>query len=681
MIKYFLFIFLSIPYFIAANDTSLISGNVQHINKKSITLNVGRKAGVVLGMVFDAYEHNKSYKLPLSGEIVVKEGKVIGKLKVVEVSDNFCICQSPEDFKPFLGQLTLGRGVPSIGNQAPTIENIKFNDKNIHWGSPLSLEVIGHDPEQSILSATGVAESGQLLKVGVLNFMWFPPKGEGQGKITIELSDGIAHVKKTILLNYKEKEKPLYVNPRVMIGAQRFSFNTIDQLVVDDHGNLWILDKNKQIIVTLSDSLYEIRKISLQNISPQRFSVSHNRVSVLGSKRVFIYSHDGKILSRVGNQGHKVHQWEEAGDILLLHNNFLAILDSERQTVILYNENGTFISCCGFPKKSSPGFLKATWLERHEKGFAVLDLDQRNRLIFDEHFRFKESLPLDKLTLPLSGPGKSRSFTQPNETVNEEWSSIARGNNDSWFTVDQERQRLWKFSNNKKIETLTWNTFSGDQRLTSSKDYVFWLNQYNGKLFKVNSSGWRENIFVPKAIENLWAYSPKDPETFLDRNNCRLFQNQQLFGQSGSGKGMLDEPDDILMWNGLTAVLDIDNEKVVLFKEKGLPQSEQTFDNCKSFCVNHKNELIVLCNQGKTWLWSSPTAIPSAINFPQGSLALRAIDKYYIVLMSNKVMIYNNNLQLQQQIFITHPKDAVLSTLGELWIFSGSLGLVKYYVE
>ncbi|MGE4158427.1 MAG: hypothetical protein AB7F75_04950 [Planctomycetota bacterium] len=679
------FLLLTLAFFLAAGsgETPLLRGEIQALDGQEATLNIGSRNGVVEGMLFRVYEPDKVYLLPFSQEEVVREGRVLAELRVTHVAERFCRAHIPQGAALSTGLLVLGRPAVAQGNSPPKIEGVTWDSPQGVWGREMVISARGADTDGNEVQLQAHVSAGSLENLRPGSWLWHPPKRQGTAHVTIDATDGIASVNEVLVLEHTLNPHPRFSpEARVLLGEGRFTFETADRIQVDDRGLLWILDRNSRTLTGLGPSLRQVAFLDLEDLDPLAFSVAGDRIAVLDgrSSSVHLWDRSLKPIAQVGLEGRGVHEWEEAVDVLLLPDGTLCVLDGERQTVVVHTPAGLFRCAIGHPGSTPPGFIRAIALEPAGSGFAVIDAGQHLRHVFDATMTYRESRPLGENTLSIVGPGTGIPTRWPEGLQPSGCRSITRTGSGEFLALDAKGSTLLSFTETASADrVLRWEFRARGRRLAEGpggEPHMF--DRETGLRETLDTLGWRKRLPMDLKVDELGDFIPtaSGPGIMLDSRSCRVVIGNHRFGQRGDGLGMMDEPEEILRWRSLIAVLDRGNEKVLLFREDGTLDKERPFKDALSFCPDGEG-LAVLAEDGRLHRWGDPGGEPTTLEIGKGT-RIRRIEGGFAMIDKDGVTIFDLDWKPLDKLKVPEALDVMQCGTGELWVLSEKSGLLAY---
>lgn len=668
-----------------SGEAPLLRGEIQALDGQEATVNIGSRDGVVEGMIFRAYDSDKVYLLPFSDKEVVREGRVLGELRVIHVAERFCRTQIPAGVTLSTGLMVLGRPAKAQGNTPPKIEGVTWDAGRGIWGREMLISAKGSDADGNDVHLKADVSAGRLENLRPGSWLWHPPRERGAAHVTIDVTDGIATVRETLVLEHTLSPHPRFdAPPRVLLGKGRFPFESADRIQVDDQGLLWILDRKSRTLTGLGPSLRQAGLLDLKELDPLAFSVAGGRIAVLDGRSTAVHLWDRtlKPIGQVGREGPSVHEWDDAVDVLLLPDASVCVLDGERQTVVVHSPAGMFRCAVGHPGSTPPGFIRAVSLEPAGQGFSVVDAGQHLRHIFDASMTYRESRPLGENPLSILGPGAGIPARWPDGLAAADCRGITRTGSGEFLALDAKGGTLLSFTDSASADrVLRWDFRARGRRLSagpSGEPHMF--DRKTGLRETLDTLGWRRRAIEDLKIEELGDFIPtlKGPGILLDSRACRVVIGNHRFGQKGDGLGMMDEPEEILRWGSLIAVLDRGNEKVLLFREDGTLDRERPFKGAMSFCLDGEG-LAVLDEEGTVHRWPKPDMEPSTMVIGNGT-RIRRIEGGFARIDEGGVSIFDATWKPLEVLEVSGALDVLQCATGELWVLSEKLGLLIYSV-
>ncbi len=386
-----------------------IQGKVTMVDPgtRQVEINCGSQQRVVPKMVFYVYGQAEVLHLPLTGKDVVHLPKEVGNVQVLEVSEKSC------RGKVFASDMALVRkdavviGYPvPVGSQLkPDVKSVAAKPESpVVPGSRVALTVSALDPDGDPLTYEWTCSAGRLSASRTVepSVVWTAPVAPGDYTLSVTAIDSD---------RFKSDPKEF----RVTVGAYpedrhripfKFSravspepfFEEVSGVACDRLNGLYVVDPRAQKVKKVDPDGVTVSYFGQEGSEtgkfrkPGRIACMNDFVYVVDRERqvVIKFNLRGGFLKEYGEAGTANAQIAAAEDVAVSPSGDVFIADSEGARVQAYDDQGRFLFSVGQRGTAAGQFQKPVALAVDRQGMLyVLDAGRQQLMVFDRDLRFR----------------------------------------------------------------------------------------------------------------------------------------------------------------------------------------------------------------------------------------------------------------------------------------------------
>ncbi len=280
-----------------------ILGKIESIMDQSATIDVGKQDGVEENMVFEVWSNPRMIEIPISGDVVFQEMKVVASIVVVDVADTHSTCRI-ENFEMAASQVKAGMRVAQNPvrpeeEQDPYVVEFLADNAAAAWNNSIKLNIKASDPNGGRLIYRWSCTGGRLAFAATSSpeNTWTAPLESGQYEVTVVVRDptGREGTDTKVLRsgglprNWRPQRFPF----RGHLGDHQVIFSKIADIAFDQQGFAYVLDPERRMVVKLDEGWGYVAQYGPypDDFDFFRMEVFENRVYLLDryNKAVFMY--------------------------------------------------------------------------------------------------------------------------------------------------------------------------------------------------------------------------------------------------------------------------------------------------------------------------------------------------------------------------------------------------------
>lgn len=432
-------------------------------------------------------------------------------------------------------------------------------------------------------------------------------------------------------------------------------------IFIDNDGTIFVTSENQGTILTVKN-----KEVTLFKTNPSLFDDSDiSGIAKLKNNHLVIANNDTGEIALTDLDNQKITKFSKSGDdagelsspsaLAVSVNNKIYIADTDNDRISVFNSQGVFLFSFGDSGLSNQHLKKPTHIALDNiENVYVMEAGERNRIsIYNRFgsllkqieagdlFKVFGGVPdFSAMTVDLDGviyfsDDDQRKITALNWFDNSIIESFgALGNSQGQFreitqlSINNEGQLAVLDTTNKKVEwyqvsssefdtPMSTDVISYQDNVSMSCDQVFAFNN-DQSLCVTQDKGIIIQSFDGKTIERFsdinyptHLHVGDTHVALLEGNQVSAYSldNKKLFkiGRYGQSPGGFDDPKYVYAVAGLTYVADINNSRIQVFDQDGLPikqyysgfKDDSPFESVGQMVVSSKGEMFVADNNGK----------------------------------------------------------------------------------